>query len=303
MNCKKLVRELPNNTKENLNLENIAPYKEPKFPNKLNTKVLRPSGTGFKWCINPYDGCSHGCKYCYGMTIRRKTYSDWIKPQPRKDVMANLKNDIEYLRKNSLLHNIKDIMVGSITDSYQPIELEYGITRQIIEVLIENQLPFTIITKGNAILRDIDLLRDYDLCRAGITLISLDEKLREDLEPGATSCDERFDVLRAIESNGIPTYLSCEPIMPVEESNPIEIADKLSAFVSLFEFGKWNRYRYNNIPNHYWKNYSDKYYIDSLGKTIEFCENKRINYCIASHSKDFCDKYGLTFKSEGTNLR
>ena len=154
---------------------------------RINTKVLRPSGTGFEWCINQYHGCSHGCKYCYGMTIRKMTYADWIMPKPRKDVIANLNKDMQYLRKNNLLGSIKDIFVGSVTDSYQPLELEHKLTRQVIEVLIENKLPFTILTKGNAVLRDIDLLKDYSLCRVGVTLISLNEDVRKDLEPGSSS--------------------------------------------------------------------------------------------------------------------
>jgi DNA repair photolyase len=264
---------------------------------KINTKVLRPSGTGFEWCINQYNGCSHGCKYCYGMTIRRMSYEDWIKPKPRKDVVENLKNDIQQLRKGKLIDNVKDIFLGSVTDSYQPIESEQKLTMQIIEILEQNELPFTVLTKGDLVLRDIDLLKGYDLCRVGVTMTSLDENFRKNLEPCATHCNTRVEVLQALKASGISTYLSCEPLMPVLEANPLEIVEKLRGVVDLFEFGKWSKYRYKNIPQHYWENYSDKYYIDILGKTIEFCEDNKINYCIASHSKDFCNKYGLHFKS------
>jgi len=270
----------------------------------INTKVLRPSGTGFEWCINQYHGCSHGCKYCYGMTVRKMTYADWIKPTPRKDVIANLKKDMEYLRKKEMLSSIKDIFLGSVTDSYQPIELEYGLTRKIIEVLKENKLPFTILTKGDAILRDIDLLKDYPLCRAGVTLISLDETVRKDLEPGATSYNERIQVLETLKDNGISTYLSCEPLMPViDEEGPEAIVMELSHVVDLFEFGKWSKYRYKQIPKNYWENYSDEYYVELFADLIAFCENNEINYCIASHSKAFFEKYGLPFKAHKTILQ
>jgi len=268
----------------------------------VNTKVLGPSGTGFEWCINQYTGCSHGCKYCYGMTLRKMTYADWIKPKPRKDVIANLNKDMQYLKKNNLLSSIKDIFVGSVTDSYQPLELQHKLTRQIIEVLIENKLPFTILTKGTAVLRDIDLLKGYPLCRAGVTLISLHEAVRRDLEPGASSYGERIQLLEALKANGISTYLSCEPLMPVDYANPIEIVQTLAGIVDLFEFGKWSRYRYKHIPKYYWKDYCNKYYFYVLGKTIKFCEDNKINYCIASHSEDFCTKYGLPFKAHKTIL-
>lgn len=270
---------------------------------RINTKVLRPSGTGFEWCINQYNGCSHGCKYCYGMTIRKMTYSNWIRPLPRKDVIANLQKDIEYLRRKNLLGTFKDIFVGSVTDSYQPIEQEYQLTRQIIKVLKENNLPFTILTKSKGILRDIDLLSDYPLCRAGVTLISLEEQVRKDLEPGASSFAERIQVLETLKENGISTYLSCEPLMPtIDEEGPEAIVMKLSHSVDLFEFGKWSKYRYKHISQEYWKHYSDDYYSALLSNIIHFCENHQINYCIASHSKAFCEKYGLAYKPHKTIL-
>jgi DNA repair photolyase len=268
----------------------------------LNTKVLKPSGTGFEWCINQYNGCSHGCLYCYGMTTRKMTYDKWIKPQPRKDVIANLKKDIEKLGKNNLLSNVRDIFVGSVTDSYQPLELHYKLTRQTIEILKANGLPFTILTKGTAVLKDIDILKGYPLCRVGVTMISMNENVRKELEPGASSYADRIKVLETLKSNGISTYLSCEPMMPIVESDPIEIIKELSELVDLFEFGKWNKYRYNHIPNYYWNNHSDKYYVDVLSKTINYCEENKIDYCIASHSKDFCTKYGLAFKPHKTIL-
>jgi DNA repair photolyase len=266
----------------------------------INTKVLRPSGTGFEWCINQYNGCSHGCLYCYGMTVRRMSYSTWIKPKPRKEVVVNLRKDIQQLRRNNLLDDVRDIFVGSVTDSYQPLELEYCLTRQIIEVLIENQLPFTILTKGSAILRDIDLLKGYRLCRAGVTLTSLTDDLKEQLEPGAVSYAKRIDVLQTLKKNGIPTYLSCEPLMPVKEADPIDIVQKLRDIVDLFEFGIWSKYRYKQIPEHYWENYADTYYVEVLGNLIRYCEDKKINYCLASHSEQFCKKYGLPFKPHTT---
>ena len=55
------------------------------------TSILKPSGTGFEWCINQFDGCTHGCKYCYGMMIRRKSYADWIKAKSKEDAIDKLK--------------------------------------------------------------------------------------------------------------------------------------------------------------------------------------------------------------------
>jgi DNA repair photolyase len=264
----------------------------------VNTSILKPSGTSFEWCINQYDGCSHGCKYCYGMAIRRKKYEDWIRATPRENVIQNLEKDIRKLRENNVI--IKDIFLGSITDSYQPLEREHKLTRQIIEVLMQNELPFTILTKSDMVLRDIDLFKNYSLCRIGVTITSLDENFRKDLEPFSVSYTPRIKVLEVLEANKILTYLSCEPIFPVEEANPIEIVNKLRPVVDLFEFEKWSKYRIQGIPEYYYKNYSDEYYFGMFKELISFCEANNINYCLASHSKQFIENQGLSFKSYPT---
>lgn len=260
----------------------------------VNTSILKPSGTGFGWCINQYDGCSHGCKYCYGMTIRRKKYEDWIRVTPRKNVIQNLEKDIRKLRKNNVI--IKDIFLGSITDSYQPLEKEHKLTRQIIELLIENELPFTILTKSNMVLRDVDLFKNYSLCRIGVTITSLNENFRKNLEPFSANYTSRVKALETLRENNIQTYLSCEPIFPIKEANPIEIVNELRPIVDLFEFGKWSKYRKEGIPKCYYEDYSDEYYLKVFKEIISFCEIQHINYCIALHSKDFIEKHGLPFK-------
>jgi len=259
----------------------------------VNTSVLRQSGTGFEWCINHYDGCSHGCKYCYGMTIRRKKYEDWLKVKPRKDVIPSLEKDIKKLTKNSV--TIKDIFLGSITDSYQPMEYTSKLTRQIIEVLKQNELPFTILTKNDLVLRDIDLFKHYKLCRIGVTITSFDEDFRKALEPFSVSYAKRVAVLEALKANGISTYLSCEPIFPVKEADPISIAKELRNVVDLFEFGMWNKYRTQGIPEYFYEHYSSDYYVELFRRIIEFCEEEKINYSIASHSKKLIEDHDLPF--------
>ena len=98
-------------------------------------------------------------------------------------------------------------------------------TRQAIKVLIENELPFTIITKSDLVIRDIDLFKDYKWCRVGVTISSLDERFRRLLEPNTASYPQRIAVLETLKDYGVSNYLSCEPIMPVEESNPLLIVN------------------------------------------------------------------------------
>jgi DNA repair photolyase len=261
----------------------------------MTTKILKPSGTSFEWCINQYDGCAHGCRYCYGMVIRRKKYENWIEAKPRSNVLEFLHRDIQKLKKNNTV--IKDIFVGSVTDSYQPLEEENSLTRQILEVLMENELPFTILTKSDLVLRDIDLFKHYKWCRIGATITSLDESFRRTLEPFSASYEKRIRMLKILKDNSISTYLSCEPIFPVKEANPIEIVKELGSIVDLFEFGMWNKYCIKNIPEYYYANYSDDYYVGLFKEIIQFCEKQKINYCLASHSRKFVEEHGLPFRA------
>jgi DNA repair photolyase len=260
-----------------------------------NTEILRPSGTGFGWCTNQYDGCSHGCRYCYGMIIRHKRYEDWVKAKPKTDVIERLKKDIRKLKAENT--TIKDIFLGSITDSYQPLEETHKLTRQVIEVLKENELPFTILTKSDLVLRDIDLFRNYEWCRIGVTITSLNEDFRRELEPNSANYERRVATLGQLKNNGISTYLSCEPIFPVKEVDPVQIIMELKDIVDLFEFGMWSKYRARGISECYYKDYTDAYYASVFGRIIDYCKQYGINYGLAEHSKDFIERNGLPYRT------
>ena len=125
--------------------------------------MLVKSKMAFGWCINPYNGCYHGCRYCFGMCTTGKNYKQWRRVEVRKNLIERLREDICKLKKSEEFWLIRDIFLGAITDSYQPIEKRDNQTRQVIEVLIENELPFTVITKSDLVLRDIDLFKGYKM--------------------------------------------------------------------------------------------------------------------------------------------
>lgn len=229
------------------------------------------------------------------MTIRRKKYEDWLKSKPRTNVIERLKKDIRKLKESNA--TINDIFLGSITDSYQPMEGALKLTRHIAEVLIQNELPFTILTKNDLILRDVDLFKDYRWCRIGVTITSLDEGFRRELEPYSASYERRIATLKQLKDNKISTYLSCEPIFPVKEVDPVQIIMELKEIVDLFEFGMWSKYRTQGINEYYYKDYTDAYYVSTFRRIIDCCEQYNINYGLAAHSKDFIERNGLPYKT------
>ena len=227
------------------------------------------------------------------MTIRHKKYEDWLRVKPKADVIERLKHDIQKLKNTA----INDIFLGSITDSYQPLEAQCKLTRQIIEIMKENELPFTILTKNDLVLRDIDLFKGYRWCRVGVTITSLDEGFRKEMEPYSVSYERRVAALKTLKNNGISTYLSCEPIFPVREVDPAYIVDQLKDIVDLFEFGMWNKYRTQGIAEYFYRDYNDAYYVMIFREIIDYCEQNHINYGFASHSKDFMERNNLPYRT------
>jgi DNA repair photolyase len=268
-----------------------------KAGNAVKFKAIRPSGTRFGYCINCYDGCGHGCIYCYGMKARYMKYRDWIKPRPRYQVVDWLRNDIELIKQHpEIKTEIKDFMICSITDCYQPLELEHRLTREVIKILIQNDLPFTVLTKNVNVLEDIALFRNYDKCRAGLTIVTLDDTLRQKLEPNSSPIDERINAIKELKQAGINTYCSVEPILPDKRSDPIAIAELLKDYVDLFEFGKWNPKKHRaEIENTLGTRYNREYYVEVFKDIAEYCADNDVTYCHAGHSKDYLMKRGMEF--------
>lgn len=260
---------------------------------RTSRKPLVRSGTSFGRQINCYQGCEHGCKYCYGRSRPYKVieYEDWINAEPRSNTPELLRKQLKGMRQVTR-DKIKDIFVCSACDAYQRKELEFEITKEVIEILVANKLPFTVLTKNTNVLRDIDLFKGYGRCRVGFTIITLDEEFRKLLEPNSSPIADRCEALRILKDTKIPTYCSVEPIMPDKRSNPIEIVDELKDCVDLFEFGKWNPKFKDDVP----VKYDEGWYVEIFQELNRYCDELGINYCHAGHSKKFLERYGFEFR-------
>jgi DNA repair photolyase len=249
-------------------------------------KTRRVFGT-----VNPYDGCRHGCLYCYARTIRKRRYDSWIDPKPRPQVLPRLRKDIRKVIETGL--ELPDVFVCSACDGYQPLELEHRLTRAVLEILIENEFPFTLVTKSDNALRDIDLIKGYGNCRVGCSIITLDEGFKSKLEPYSPRVEARIDALRTFKREGVSTFCLMEPIMPTRESSPFEIIAQLRDHVDLFMLGKWSPYVKKGIP----VIYDEVYYADLFRRLIPYCEAEGIPYCITPHSEAFLEREGIDFRS------
>jgi DNA repair photolyase len=172
----------------------------------------------FDRSINPYRGCEHGCIYCYA----RPTHA-WLGHSPGLDFESRLyyKPDaVDCLRRELAAKSYRcaDMVIGSITDAYQPVEQRIGLTRNILELLAECRHPVTIITKSSLVERDIDLLQgmaQQQLAAVCVTITTLDPQLARRLEPRAAAPQRRLRTIERLAEAGIPVCVMVSPIIPV----------------------------------------------------------------------------------------
>lgn len=179
----------------------------------------------FTWAINPYRGCEHGCIYCYA----RPTHS-YLNLSPGLDFETQLTakaNAAEALRRELARPGYRPspIQIGSATDAYQPVEREWRLTRQVLEVLDGCCHPYTIVTKSSGVERDLDLLvraaaRNQVYVMVSVT--SLDPALSGRLEPRAAAPWRRLETVRRLASAGVPVGVNVAPIIPFLNEPEIE---------------------------------------------------------------------------------
>ncbi|CZT34377.1 PA0069 family radical SAM protein [Rhizobium sp. 9140] len=208
-------------------LENLPPFKTEVQVEKPRTIIARNDSPDipFDRSVNPYRGCEHGCIYCFA----RPTHA-YMGLSAGLDFEARLfaKPDAAKLLERELAkpgYKVKPIAIGTNTDPYQPIEKEWRIMRQILEVLKAADHPVMIVTKSAMVLRDIDILApmaEKGLARVGLSVTTLDRKLARLMEPRASTPEKRLDAIRKLSEAGIPTSVLMAPVIPALNDHEIE---------------------------------------------------------------------------------
>jgi len=177
-----------------------------------------------EYSVNPYQGCEHGCSYCYA----RNAHFYWgfsagldfetkliVKPKAAELVRQEIGN------KN---WKVAPIVLSGNTDCYQPIEKKYELTRKILALMLETLHPVSIITKNALILRDLDLisaLSQNDLIHVSLSITTLNEDLRRKLEPRTASVKSKLKALKILAENNVPVNVMTAPIIPGLNSSEI----------------------------------------------------------------------------------
>ena len=209
--------------KEGENHDNNKTHYLEVFPKTIVNKVTSPD-VGMQYSMNPYQGCEHGCVYCYA----RNTHEFWgysagldfeRRILVKKDAPKLLE---QHLKKKNW--KAQTIVMSGNTDCYQPAEQKFRITRQCLEIFLKYKHPVGIITKNSRILEDLDLLKalaEDHLIAGNISITSLSENTRRLLEPRTATTKKRLETVKALTEHGIPVNVMIAPIIPSINSHEI----------------------------------------------------------------------------------
>jgi len=179
----------------------------------------------FDQSVNPYRGCEHGCIYCYA----RPNHA-YVGLSPGLDFETKLfvkANAAELLERefSKPRYRPRTIMMGGVTDIYQPIERGYGVTRSLLEVMERWRHPVALITKSQLVIRDIDILArlaERGLAKAAVSVTTLDRRIARVMEPRAAAPHRRIEAIRMLAGAGVPVTVMVAPIVPAINDREIE---------------------------------------------------------------------------------
>lgn len=261
---------------------------------KTIVNQVKSPDVGMMYSLNPYQGCEHGCIYCYARNTHEYWgYSAGVDFESRIVVK---KDAPKLLRK--FFNNKKwipvPISLSGNTDCYQPIERKMKLTRQLLEICLEYRNPVGMITKNALVLRDLDLLQELaakNLVCVYTSITSVDESLRMLLEPRTSTYKRRLSILQTLSAKGIPTGIMNAPLIP--GLNDTHIHDTLKA---ASEAGaQWAGYtivRLNGAIGEIFKDWLYKTFPERAEKVwhkIEDCHGGAVND----------SRFGTRMKGEG----
>jgi DNA repair photolyase len=212
-------------------LENTSTQLIEEHPKKI-VSISNSPDLSFMYSINPYQGCEHGCIYCYA----RNSHEYW-------GFSAGLDFERKIIVKQNAAHLLEEffnkkgykpqpIMMSGNTDCYQPIERKLKITRSLLEVFLKYKHPVSIISKNNLVVRDMDILKElakFNLIHVTVTINSLNESLRQKMEPRTVTAQSRLKVISRLAVENIPVRLMMAPIIPGLNSDEIPTLIKAAA--------------------------------------------------------------------------
>ncbi len=263
------------------------------FPKTIVNKIASPD-VGMAYSINPYQGCEHGCVYCYARNSH--TYWGYSAGLDFERKIMVKKNAPDLLRKFLIAKNWNGtpIAMSGNTDCYQPIEKKLEITRKLLQTFADFEHPTAIISKSNMVLRDMDIIQDLvskRLFKAAISLNTLDDRFRQKLEPRAASVQQRIRTIKELAAAGVHVRLMVAPVIPGLNSHEIVEMVKQAADWGVSAIS-YIVVRMNGDVSEIFSDWLDKAYPDRAAKVLN-----QVRSCHGGQLND--SRFGLRMRGEG----
>ncbi len=246
------------------------------FPKTIVNAVKSPD-LPMEYSLNPYQGCEHGCSYCYA----RPSHEYWgfsAGVDFERKIMVK-KNAPELLEKFFQKRNYlpKTIMLSGNTDCYQPAERKFEITRKILKLCLDYRHPISILTKNTLVLRDLDILKpmaEQNLVSVSLSIPTINEEIRRKMEPRTSSVKNKLKAIEILSENKIPIGVMIAPVIPgltSDESLPIlKTVSELGAKC----FG-YTLVRLNDTVEPVFVNWINEHFPDRANKVLNLIRSMR----------------------------
>lgn len=263
------------------------------FPKTIFNEVESPD-IGFGYSLNPYQGCEHGCTYCYARNTHQYWgYSAGTEFEQVILVKENAPGLIEAAFRKPQWE-VKPVIFSGNTDCYQPVEKQMQLTRRCLEVFVKYRHPVSLITKNALITRDLDLLQGLNrdnLVQVAISLNSLNEDLRRKLEPRTATVAKRLDTIRQLSAADIPVMVMIAPVIPGLNNHEILKIAKAVADAGALNIG-YTIVRLNGSIGEIFTDWLHKNYPDRAQKVIN-----QVSDCHGGQLND--SQWGRRMRGEG----
>jgi DNA repair photolyase len=180
---------------------------------EIQAKTILSKSKIYPYVINPYTGCQHGCSYCYARFMKRVTGHK----EPWGEFVDVKINAAELLQREISKKKRGRVWISGVCDPYQPLEAHYRLTRQCLEILARNNWPVIIQTRSPLVLRDIDIIKEFQDIEVGLSVTTADDDIRKLFEPDAPPTGDRIMALDELHKAGIRTYAMIAPVLPGAE--------------------------------------------------------------------------------------
>lgn len=175
--------------------------------------LVRPTGrlAGLDFVINPYQGCTFACSYCYAAFFvpeeeQRERWGQWVRV--KTNAVARLRSSRQNLQG-------KTVLMSSATDPYQPIEAKLELTRSLLPILARRGAHLSILSRSPLVTRDIDLFHQFEHVNITLSITTDDDQVRKRFEPQCASIDRRLAAVRALSEAGFRTSINVAPLLPI----------------------------------------------------------------------------------------